>query len=110
MSAAIPDTATQSPFPETVATAGEAAVAPWVIWPPTDLDSDWSEQLGLSLGVDHEQLRFFTPAGERVPTPEESAMQAQQQLDAEQQRNAVLAAKLRELGIDPEALGPVTLG
>ncbi len=280
MSAAIPDTATQPPFPETVATAGEAAVAPWVILPPTDLDSDepelesyqhlqqlllllkcldwlwqertdyfaagnltiyysarrlktedfhgpdffvvldtekrprkswmvweedgkypniivellsystanqdrglkkqiyqdifrtpdyfwfdphslefagghlvnglyeaiapteqgwlWSEQLGLYLGVDHEQLRFFTPAGERVPTPEESAMQAQQQLgterqranaaqqradterqradaaqqraDAEQQRNAVLAAKLRELGIDPEALGPKALG
>lgn len=47
-----------------------------------------SQQLGLFLGVHQNQLRFFTPAGQLVPTPQE--------------RNEQLAAKLRELGIEPD--------
>ncbi|PZV05009.1 MAG: hypothetical protein DCF32_11605 [Leptolyngbya sp.] len=54
----------------------------------------WSQQLGLYLGIHAQQLRFFTPAGELVPTPEETALAAQQ-------RGEKLAAKLRELGVDP---------
>ncbi|HEY9737389.1 MAG TPA: Uma2 family endonuclease [Trichocoleus sp.] len=57
----------------------------------------WSHQLELFLGVYSEQLRFFTPDGQLVPTPEEIAA-------AERRRNEKLAAKLRELGVDPEAL------
>lgn len=57
----------------------------------------WSGQLGLYLGVLENKLRFFTPEGELVPTPEEEARAAQQQ-------NEKLAAKLRELGIDPDTL------
>lgn len=85
----------------------------------------WSQQLELYLGVNQRQLRFFTPQGQLVPTPEESAEAAQQQLEvvqqqaeaAQQQAEAAqqqlevvqlqkerLAAKLRELGIDPETL------
>ncbi len=54
----------------------------------------WSQQLGLYLGIYQEQLRFFTPEERLVPTPEEAAEQ-------ECQRSERLAAKLRELGIDP---------
>jgi len=72
---------------------------------PTEQGWLWSEQLGLYLGVDHEQLRFFTPEGELVPTPEESADQERQRADQERQRSAVLAAKLRELGINPDEIG-----
>ena len=50
----------------------------------------WSQQLGLYLGVYQENLRFFTPEAELVPTPEEVAQQAKQRSDR-------LAAKLREL-------------
>ena len=57
----------------------------------------WSQQLGLYLGIDNEQLRFFTTEGKLVPTPEETA----QELAAQTER---FAAKLRELNIDPDAI------
>ncbi len=50
----------------------------------------WSQQLGLYLGIHEEKLRFFTTVGQLVPTPEEVAER--------------LAAKLRELDVDPDAL------
>lgn len=50
----------------------------------------WSQQLGLYLGIHESQLRFFTPQGQLVPTPEEEAER--------------LAAKLRELGVDPDTV------
>jgi hypothetical protein len=65
--------------------------------------------LQIYLGIHDNQLRFFTPEGALIPTPEESAElereQAEverQQLEAERQRNAKLAAKLRELGVNPD--------
>ncbi|WP_375497097.1 Uma2 family endonuclease [uncultured Nostoc sp.] len=67
----------------------------------------WSQQLGLYLGVSQEKLRFFTPEGELVPTPEEVAQQAEQEkqrADQEKQRSDRLAAKLRELNIDPDTI------
>ncbi|BAZ01454.1 hypothetical protein NIES37_54540 [Tolypothrix tenuis PCC 7101] len=50
----------------------------------------WSQQLGLYLGIEQGLLRLFTPTGKLVPTPEETADK--------------LAAKLRELNIDPETI------
>lgn len=64
----------------------------------------WSQQLQLFLGVEEGQLRFFTPEGELVLSPTEAAQAAQQQAEAAQQQNAKLAAKLRELGGDPDSL------
>jgi Uma2 family endonuclease len=92
----------------------------------------WSQQLELFLGIHQRQLRFFNASGELVPTPEESADSerqqkevAQQQVDSErqqkevaqqqadserqqkevaQQRAELLAAKLRELNIDPDTI------
>jgi Uma2 family endonuclease len=55
----------------------------------------WSQQLSLYLGVHENKLRYFTPEGELIPTPEEFAQQQVQRADQ-------LAAKLRELNIDPD--------
>jgi Uma2 family endonuclease len=92
----------------------------------------WSQQLNLFLGIHQGQLRFFSASGELVPTPEESADSerqqkelaqqqvdserqqkelAQQQVDSERQQKELaqqqaerLAAKLRELNIDPDTI------
>ena len=86
----------------------------------------WSQQLELYLGVDENQLRYFTANGERVPTPQEAArqeqlvarqaqqereraqeaesqaQQAQLQVQQERDRGERLAQRLRELGVDAE--------
>ncbi|MGB5960153.1 MAG: Uma2 family endonuclease [Coleofasciculaceae cyanobacterium] len=92
----------------------------------------WSQQLQLYLGIHQKQLRFFTAENELVPTPEEVAIQATQKAEqatqkAEQatqkadqatqkadqatqkadqatQKADRLAAKLRELNIDPDTI------
>ncbi len=63
----------------------------------------WSDMLGYFLGVDGEQLRFFTPGGDRLPTSHEAAEHAQQQAEQERLRAQRLAEQLRALGIDPDA-------
>ncbi|EAW37506.1 Uma2 family endonuclease [Lyngbya sp. PCC 8106] len=78
----------------------------------------WSQQLQLFIGIYEHKLRFFTPEWVLVPTPEEAAQTAeqraitaeetaqttQQQLELERQQTEKLAAKLRELNIDPDSL------
>lgn len=78
---------------------------------PNDYGWLWSEQLQLYLGILEEKLRFFTPEGERVLTPEEEAdtertraQEAIAQVDAERQRSAILRQKLQELGINPDEM------
>jgi Uma2 family endonuclease len=68
----------------------------------------WSQELELYLGVLAGQLRYFRSTGELVPTPLEAAQQERQlaeqerQLaEQERQRSERLAARLRELGDDP---------
>lgn len=84
----------------------------------------WSEELGLYLGVEAEQLRYFTVEGVKVPTPQEAAQMEQQRAQLEQQRAQMeqqraqmaelqlgrereraekLAEQLRSLGVDPDA-------
>ncbi len=70
----------------------------------------WSQQLELFLGVHESQLRFFTPENQLVPTPEERAQVAQQQAEAERQQRELaqqqveeLLARLKELGVEPDA-------
>ena len=70
-----------------------------------------SQQLDLSLGICGGKLRFFTAEGELVPTPEEVAERETQRADGEAQRAGQeaqradrLAAKLRELNIDPDTI------
>ncbi|BAY93098.1 MULTISPECIES: Uma2 family endonuclease [unclassified Tolypothrix] len=64
----------------------------------------WSQQLELYLGVEQEKLRFFTADGQLVTTPEELVEQEKQRAEQEKQRSDRLAAKLRELGIDPDTI------
>ncbi len=40
----------------------------------------WSQQLQLFLGIYQQQLRFFAPEGQLIPTPEEVAIQAEELL------------------------------
>lgn len=79
--------------------------------PPNPQGWLWSNQLELFLGIHAQKLRFFTTDGQLVPTPEEAARaERQQRLDAEEhaaqvaQRAERLAARLRELNIDPDAV------
>lgn len=60
----------------------------------------WSAQLGLSLGLHEGKLRFFTSEGEILPAGRELLQRA----ESAEQRAERLAAKLRELGVDPDAL------
>ncbi|MBK1987345.1 Uma2 family endonuclease [Sphaerospermopsis aphanizomenoides BCCUSP55] len=64
----------------------------------------WSEQLGLYLGIHQGLLRYFTPEGNLVPTPEETAEEEKQRAERETQRAERLAAKLRELNINPDTI------
>ncbi|MBD2206178.1 Uma2 family endonuclease [Calothrix sp. FACHB-1219] len=71
----------------------------------------WSQQLELYLGIEQEKLRFFTAEGQLVVTPQELAEQEEQRAEQEKQRaeqekqrSDRLAAKLRELGIDPDTI------
>lgn len=71
----------------------------------------WSEQLNLYLGVFETKLRFYTPDGQLIVTPEEAVQeevqrteQERQRAEQERQRADRLAAKLRELNIDPDAI------
>ena len=81
----------------------------------------WSETLGFFLGVEGEQLRYFSLEGALLPTPEEAAraeivraeQQAQraeqqaQRAEQQAQRAERLAAQLRALGVEPDEGGVV---
>jgi Uma2 family endonuclease len=71
----------------------------------------WSQQLQLFLGLHESKLRYFTPEGELVSSSTEVALASQRQAEQERQRAEQerqradrLAAKLRELNVDPETL------
>lgn len=79
----------------------------------------WLPEIGLGLGrdrgshqgIEREWLYWYDQQGDRYPTPEERAEQAQaraeqaeQQLEQERQRAERLAARLRAVNIDPDEL------
>lgn len=69
-------------------------------------------QLGLSLGLwqgsykgkERLWLRWYTLEGELIAIPEEEADEAKQEANQAKGRAEALAAKLRELGIDPDEI------
>lgn len=71
---------------------------------PNDRGWLWSEQLHLFLGIHNQQLRYFTADSQLVPSPSEAALMEQHQRQQAEQRLDRLAAKLRELNIDPDTL------
>jgi Uma2 family endonuclease len=105
--------------PETLELAGFHLVdGEYQLIAPNEFGHLRSQQLDLSLGICSGQLRFFTAGGELVPTPEEVAEMETRRADAETQRAGAeaqradnqaqradrLAAKLRELNIDPDTI------
>jgi Uma2 family endonuclease len=71
----------------------------------------WSQQLGLYLGIHQGLLRFFTTEAVLVPSPEEEADSERQKAASERQQKELaeeraerLAARLRELNIDPDTI------
>lgn len=64
----------------------------------------WSQELELYLGVVDQKLRYWSEAGELIPTPAEAAEQAQLEAEQERQRAEQLAERLRAMGIDPNSL------
>ena len=78
----------------------------------------WSEQLGLFLGIHKGLLRYFTAEGKLVLTPKETAEQEIKRAEQENREAEIqdkiaeqearkaerLAAKLRELNIDPDTI------
>ncbi|MBU6230706.1 MAG: Uma2 family endonuclease, partial [Cyanobacteria bacterium REEB459] len=70
---------------------------------PTDQGWLWSQQLELYLGVFEQRLRFFTPQGELIPSPEERAEQERQRAEQAEQDIARLKTQLRSQGIEPDS-------
>jgi hypothetical protein len=70
---------------------------------PNEIGWRWSEVLGLFLGVQDGQLRYFTESGELVPTPQEAAAQAMAEVAQAEARSRRLAEQLRALGVEPDA-------
>lgn len=72
----------------------------------------WLPELGLGLGrergthqgIEREWLYWYDEQGDRYPTSEELLAQTAHQLEQERQRSERLAARLRELNIDPDSL------
>jgi hypothetical protein len=71
----------------------------------------WSQELGLYLGIWENKLRYFSVEGKLIPTPEEANLEEIRKVEIERQRAdkaenkaAILAQKLRELGIEPDSL------
>lgn len=83
---------------------------------PTSQGWLWSRQLELFLGIYESKLRFFSPEGQLVATPEERAEIAQkqaevaqkqaeierQQRELAQQQLTELRARLKALGVEPD--------
>ncbi len=63
---------------------------------PSDRGFLWSDQLGLFLGVHDQKLRYFTEAGELVPSSDEARIEALQQAELARQQ-AELAYEQAEL-------------
>ena len=64
----------------------------------------WSDELQLYLGIEAGQLRFFTSAGELVPTPEEAEVQERDRAEAAEARAENLLRRLEEMGIKLDEL------
>lgn len=75
-----------------------------IFYKPIELNLEgwlWSQQLELYLGIQEQKLRLFTSESQLVLTEAEYERQPK---ELAQQRAEQLAAKLRELNIDPDEL------
>jgi hypothetical protein len=56
------------------------------------------------MGYEREWLHWYDEVGERLPTPEDRIQQQQAIAQQERDRAERLAAKLRALGVEPDAV------
>ena len=76
------------------------------------LEGSWMESIGLGLrlwsgtfeGSQQTWIRWCDQDGNLIPTGAERAEQEKQRAETAEARSQILAAKLRELGVDPESL------
>lgn len=68
----------------------------------------WSEELAVFLRVHAAKLRFFTPEGELVPSPEERAESAEERAESERQQREQLQQQIEELQERLRSLGGST--
>ena len=77
------------------------------IYKPINPDENgylWSEQLGLYLGIYERKLRYFTPEGELVLTPQELAELTQEKLKSLENNQLLAVIRLQELGLTIEQI------
>ena len=73
------------------------------VWLP-ELCLSLGRERGTYLGREREWLYWYDAEGNRLPTPEEQAQKAVARAQQEAERANKLAAKLKEIGIDPNTL------
>jgi hypothetical protein len=79
-----------------------------------ETEDRWLGEVGLGLvtwqgvydGMDAVWLRWVDREGRMLATGPEATLQERQRADQERQRARLLAEKLRELGVDPDAITP----
>lgn len=77
------------------------------IYKPINPDENgylWSEQLELYLGIYERKLRYFTPEGELVLTPQELAELTQEKLKSLENNQLLAVIRLQELGLTIEQI------
>ncbi len=77
------------------------------IYQPINPDENgylWSEQLELYLGIYERKLRYFTPEGELVLTPQELAELTQEKLKSLENNQLLAVIRLQELGLTIEQI------
>jgi Uma2 family endonuclease len=62
---------------------------------PNERGWRWSQEVQLYLGIENRQLRWFSPDGQLVPTPQEAELQERLQLEAERQRSTQAQAEVQ---------------
>lgn len=80
------------------------------VWMP-EIGLGIGRERGTYLGRTREWLYWYNQEGKRLPTPEELAQQeterarmAEQRAEIERQRVEILAARLRDMGVDPNTI------
>ncbi|MGK7884336.1 MAG: Uma2 family endonuclease [Crocosphaera sp.] len=77
------------------------------IYKPINPDENgylWSEQLGLYLGIYERKLRYFTPEGELVLSPQELAELTQEKLKSLENNQLLAVTRLQEIGLTIEQI------
>ena len=76
-----------------------------LLWIP-EIGLGIGRERGTYLGRTREWLYWYDQSGRRLPTPEEVAQRETERAAMAEQRAELLAARLREMGVDPDSFIP----